>query len=38
MRLFTLLALVAIVYTQGCTMSDEQKADCGYFGINQQQC
>lgn len=30
--------LTALGATQSCSLEDHQKVDCGYFGINQQQC
>jgi glucoamylase len=30
--------LAALGTSQSCTLEDAQKTDCGYFGINQQQC
>jgi hypothetical protein len=30
--------LTAFGTSQSCTLEDFQKTDCGYMGINQQQC
>lgn len=30
--------LAALSTSQSCTVEDAKKADCGYMGINQQQC
>lgn len=30
--------LAALGTAQSCTLEDAQKTDCGYMGINQQQC
>lgn len=37
-KLWIGLGLLAVCIAQSCTLSDDQKADCGYMGINQQQC
>lgn len=37
-RLLLISALSYLLLSQSCTLSDDQKADCGFMGINQQQC
>jgi len=37
-KLALLALVVAVIAAQSCTLSDAQKRDCGYIGINQQQC
>lgn len=39
MRAFiVVLAIIVLAASQSCEVSESLRTDCGYFGINQQQC
>lgn len=37
-KIILLSTVLVLIACQSCTISDDQKHDCGYIGINQQQC
>lgn len=37
-KLITLVGLIALVVAQSCDVTTELRSDCGFMGINQQQC